>query len=257
MIAVNGTEITADAVRREMQYHPADRREDAHIAAARALVVRELLLQEARRRGIVAEALADESEEESLLRQLLAGEIQVPEPDDETCRRYFATHPENLRAPDSFEASHILLPASPSDPDARAEAKRQAGEIIAELAGDATRFAALAAARSACPSAANGGDLGTIGRGQTVPEFETFLYAVEPGQVCPTPVPTRYGYHVLYLRRRTLGSPPAYAHAKEAIAGYLRERCWREAVHQYIKILAGRAKVEGIDIAAAMTPLVQ
>ena len=58
---------------------------------------------------------------------------------------------------------------------------------------------------SACPSAAQGGHLGQISRGQTVPEFETFLYNLEVGQICPVPVKTRFGYHVLRLDRRIEG----------------------------------------------------
>ena len=50
---VNGVEISDHAINAELQYHPAGSVEEAREAAARALVVRELLLQAAARRGIV------------------------------------------------------------------------------------------------------------------------------------------------------------------------------------------------------------
>ena len=50
---VNGVEISDHAINAELQYHPAGSVEEARAAAARALVVRELLLQTAARRGIV------------------------------------------------------------------------------------------------------------------------------------------------------------------------------------------------------------
>ena len=53
-----------------------------------------------------------------------------------------------------------------------------------------TDLAELAQQLSACSSAAQGGNLGQISRGQTVPEFETFLFNLEPGQICPVPVGT-------------------------------------------------------------------
>ena len=51
-VAVNGVEISPEAIAEEIQHHPAPDAETAWVEAARALAVRELLLQEARRLAI-------------------------------------------------------------------------------------------------------------------------------------------------------------------------------------------------------------
>ena len=119
------------------------------------------------------------------------------------------------------------------------------------------RFSELARARSACPSAAQGGNLGQITRGQTVPEFETFLFNLEPGQICPVPVKTRFGYHVLRLDRRIEGRQLPFEVVRDRIAEYLREHVWRRAVSQYLQLLVGQAEIRGIELNGASTPLVQ
>ena len=100
-------------------------------AAARALVVRELLLQEARRLGVAAEPLADddgrrETDEEALIRALVEREVRVPDPDEARCRRYYEQNLRRFRSPDIYEAAHILFAAAPGDGDARAAARMQA-----------------------------------------------------------------------------------------------------------------------------------
>jgi len=94
-------------------------------------------------------------------------------------------------------------------------------------------------------------------RGQTLPEFETFLFALEEGQLSSVPVKTRYGIHVLRLDRRVAGRTLPFDLVETRIAGFLAEASWRRAVSQYIKILVGRAEINGIDLEGAQSPLVQ
>lgn len=261
-ITVNGHVIDEGDIARETQHHPADSFEIAREEAARALVVRELLLDEARRLGIEADprSLGDgkrESEEDSLIRRLLEQEIHTPDADIESCRRYYENNKRKFRSPELYEAAHIFLPAPPKDENARNAAEAEAKALIAELLAAPDRFAELARARSRCTSAREGGSLGQIARGQTVPEFETFLDALEEGQICPVPVPTRYGFHVVRLDRREPGKQLPFEAMQERIAAYLRDQVWNRAVAQYIRILAGRADIEGFEMEGARTPLVQ
>ena len=263
-VVVNGIEIPERAIAAEMQHHPAERLEAARAAATRALVVRELLLQEARRLGIVegdplpAEGEdAAETPEEAILRTLVSREVKVPTPDEAACRRYYETHPQEMRTPDLFEARHILIAADPRDPAALAQAKAMATSIIDIVAREPGRFAALAAERSDCPSKAQGGMLGQVASADVVPEFATFLEALAEGQLSPVPVVTRYGVHVLRLERRIAGRELPYESVRARVADYLADTVWRRAIGQYVRILAGRARIDGIDIVGAATPLVQ
>lgn len=251
MISVNHRKIPEPAIDAEVQYHPAASLAEARERAALALVIRELLLQEAARFGIEG---ADEAE---TIAGLLDREVTAPQADEATCRRYFERNRDRFVSPDLYEASHILLAAPPEDPVARAEARARAAALIGELAKHPRRFAELARSHSQCSSAAQGGALGQIAAGETAPEFETFLAALEPGQLCPVPVPTRFGYHVLRLDRREPGRPLPFDAVRDRIAEHLEESAWHSAVRQYLQILVGRARIEGIVLPGAASPLVQ
>lgn len=261
-VIVNGTEIDEQEIAAETQNHPAETLSEARDEATRALVVRELLLQEARRLGFTPDPqpLGEgkrETDEDSLIRQLLDDQLELPEADEATCRHYYDNNQSRFRSPDLFEAAHIFFPAPPEDNEARAAAEEKAKVTITELQDDPGRFAELARARSACTSARDGGSLGQITRGQTVPEFETFLDNIEEGQICPVPVATRYGFHVVRLDRREPGRQLPFEAVKDKIAAYLRDRVWARAVAQYVSILAGRADIRGFEVEGARSPLVQ
>lgn len=259
-LRVNNVEIAEAAVAREAQYHPAKDLDEARKAAAEALVIRELLLQRAAERGLLAPDdrtnIVPEREEEAI-RELLAEEVTIPETDDEACRRYWRNNPAKFRSPDLVEAAHILLMAPPDDAEARIRAKAKAMEVIEALKRDPGAFAPLAAELSRCPSKDQGGRLGQLARGDTIAELETFLFNLDPGQLCPVPVETRYGYHVVRIDHRAEGQALPYERVQGQIAEMLRDHAWRQAVRQYIQLLIGQASIEGVDMQGAATPLVQ
>jgi peptidyl-prolyl cis-trans isomerase C len=261
-VSVNGVVISRAAISRETQNHPASKPIEAWLAAARALVVRELLLQEARRVGIEPVALRDaegrrETDEEALVRGLVAQEVVTPQADEVACCRYYEMSRQRFRSSDLYEVRHILLAAPPKDVAARANARRRADIIIAALLYDPSVFGEIAKAESACPSGKVGGSLGQIGLGQTVPEFEQALKSMPVGDVATTPVETRYGFHVVWLDRRIAGREMPLDLVRDRIAAWLDERVRRVAIRQYIAILAGRAEITGVLLDASATPLVQ
>ncbi|MGK2741596.1 peptidylprolyl isomerase [Tepidicaulis sp. LMO-SS28] len=261
-IAVNGKTIEDKAIAAEAQNHPASGPDEAWEDAAYALAVRELLLQEAHRLGLKADEVRDAEgrllmPEEALIETLLEQEVVAPRADEAACKRYYQNNRKRFRTPDLFEARHILLPAPPEDEAACRRAAAQAEALIEEITADPSRFAALAKAYSKCPSAEAGGNLGQLQKGQTVPEFETFLFELEEGQLCPVPVKTRFGAHVLLLERRIEGRQLPFEEVAGRISAYLEEASWRRAVAQYIAILAGQADIQGIDMEGAKSPLVQ
>ncbi|MET4805574.1 peptidylprolyl isomerase [Limibacillus sp. MBR-115] len=252
-ITVNGVVIDPAAIRREAANHPAPDAKLALEAAARALVVRELLIKEAQRLGVEASPERDEkgrieTTEDSQVTALLEKEISTPEIEESHLQRYYENNQAKFRSEDLYEASHILLPARPAEQDAYNAAVGQAENLIAELQARPERFADLAREFSACPSAATGGSLGQITKGQTVPEFETFLFNLEEGQLCPVPVRTSFGAHVVLLERKIPGRQMPFEMVREQIAEYLQIASWTQAVGQYISLLAAEAKIEGLDL---------
>jgi peptidyl-prolyl cis-trans isomerase C len=250
-ITVNDKVIGEREIAHETQYHPADTFEQARRKAAEALVVRELLLQRAGR------LMVEEDGAEARIEALIAREVKIPRADAETCRRYYQTHLGRFRSPDLVEARHILFLADPDDAQAVAAARAKAENVIELLGQRPDRFAELARELSACSSSKQGGTLGQLSRGSTVPEFETFLFELEPGQLCPVPVRTRYGFHVLQLQRRVEGKTLPFEAVQEKVAEYLEESAWRVAVRQYIQLLVGRSKITGIELKGTSSPLMQ
>jgi peptidyl-prolyl cis-trans isomerase C len=255
-VTVNGVLIARDAIAREAQHHPAATPEEALQAATRALVIRELLLQESRRRQIKAVPLQDnagrrETDDEAAMRVLVETMVTTPEPDEAACRRSYEANRARLRSPDIYEVRHILLAAAPGDAEARASARHAATLLIGQLQTNATQFSALAAAHSSCPSRAQGGSLGQISRGQCVPEFEAALAAMQPGTVGAEPVETRYGFHVVVVDRHIAGQPLPFEIARPQIAAWLTARSEQIGVRSYVADLVRQAQIDGVSFDAA------
>jgi len=250
-ITVNGVEISDHAVNVESaHYEGGDIRERQHQAAV-ALVVRELLRQRADELGLPAE-----QDEEARLDALLGEDAPVPVADEAACRAYYDKNRERFTTSPVIAARHILLPAHPDDLEQQDRQREVAERLIATLEDDREAFAALAREHSACPSRDEGGYLGQLERGSTVPELDEVLLR-QPEGLCSRPLGSRYGWHVMEVLQRAEGRQLPYDSVRARIAEYLTERSRRRAVRQYIAVLAGAAEIEGIELESAESPLVQ
>lgn len=86
-------------------------------------------------------------------------------------------------------ARHILVPS-----------EEKASELKAQIEAGAD-FAEVAKANSTCPSARQGGDLGSFGPGQMVKEFDTVVFSAPVGTV-EGPVKTQFGFHLIEVTSR-------------------------------------------------------
>lgn len=217
--------------------------------------VRELLRQRAVAVGLLTPGAAEEARVGAAIEQLLAREVAVPAPTEDECRRYYDAHPEEFRRGDLVFVRHILFQVAPGVPvnHLRALAER----TLAELRRDPERFVEQARELSNCPSGCFCGNLGQIGRGETVPEFEAALFATNATGILPGLVKTRYGFHIVAIDRRIEGDRIPFAAAAAQIGERLSASVERRAVLQYVTILAGQAEIDGVDLAAAASPLVQ
>lgn len=255
-VHVNGVAVPREDIAREVQHHPARTPAEAWQAAARSLVVRELLLQEARRLGLEAAPQHDdagrrETEEEALVRGLVEREVTTPEPDEQACRRYYEQNRKAFRSPAIYEAAHILFAARRGDAEVFALALQTARAALDVLGRDPGRFADLAREHSACPSGAQGGNLGQLTCGQTTPEFEAALVALPVGAMSREPVETRYGLHIIRLDRKIEERQLPFEFVANRIADYLRESVTRRATAQYIARLVSGAEVTGVALEGA------
>ncbi len=237
-VAVNGVEV---AVTEQMT---------SGFAAAR-----ELLRQRAIATGVLAPDATDETEIERRIEDLLAREVATPEPTEEECRRYYDAHPQEFRSGDLVHVRHILFQVTPAAPVPAIRARAE--QTLNQLLREPDRFDAVAREMSNCPSGQHGGNLGQIGRGDTAPEFEKALFRAGPTGLLRGLVKTRYGFHIVAIDQRIPGKTLPFDVAHRQIADRLRAHVNEKALRQYVSVLAGQAKIEGADLDASASPLVQ
>ncbi len=228
----------------------ASRGESPEVAA-----VRELLRQRAIAAGILPPDLDDDDAIGTAIERLLADEVSVPAPTDAECQRYYKSHLKEFQSGDLVYARHILFQVTPSVsvPELRARAER----VLSELLAEPDRFATLARELSNCPSGQQGGNLGQIGRGETVPEFERVLFRLGASGILPELVKTRHGFHIVAVDQTVLGRTLPIDAVRDQIAERLKAAVEEQALRQYVSILAGQAEIAGVDLHPVATPLVQ
>ncbi len=259
-ITVNGRTLPAEAVALEAALHAGAPDPDA--AARRTVAIRELLLQRAGELGLLdngaqraAVIFADRDAEDSVITKVLELDVRTPAPTADECRRYFETHAERFTSGDLVEARHILFAIMPGTPVMAL--RDHAERVLLELRDTPEQFAERAARLSNCPSGQHGGNLGQFGPGEMVPEFDKAIFGTTAVGVLPTLVATRYGFHIISVERRIPGRRLPFEEVESRIADYLAARVEERALKQYVEVLAGRASIEGADLTAAATPLVQ
>lgn len=216
--------------------------------------VHELLRQRAVALGVLGEDASGEDVERGIERTL-AEEVRVPEPSEEECRRYYEQNKQRYRSGDLVHARHILFQVTAGTPVPAVRALAEA--MLAELRMKPELFEERARTKSNCPSGAQGGVLGQLSRGDTVPEFERALFEDETIGVLPKLVNTRHGFHIIAVDRRIPGEQLPFEAVHERIAADLRQRSEARALAQYVRVLAGQAELEGVELDAAASPLVQ
>jgi peptidyl-prolyl cis-trans isomerase D len=117
---------------------------------------------------------------------------------DADLQRVYNQNQEQFRVPERVHVRHILLKTAGKPPSEDAAIKAKATDLLKQIKAGGN-FADLAKKNSEdTGSAAKGGDLDWIARGQTVPEFEQAAFSLKPGETSDL-VKTQYGYHILQV----------------------------------------------------------
>jgi peptidyl-prolyl cis-trans isomerase C len=229
----------------------------------------ELLRQAAIRAGLlavddpapVAGAISEAAS--AAIEALLDRELTVPEPDETACRRHYTANTARYAVGERVHMRHILFAVTPGvDLDAlrrRAEAclidlrARRRDEAV----GEGDRFATAARELSNCPSGAEGGALGWLAAADCAPEFAREIFGQAAVGVLPRLVRSRFGLHVVEVLARQAGRVPPFEEVRAAVAQSLRQQAFATALRQYLRLLAGQARIEGVALEQADTPLVQ
>lgn len=137
-------------------------------------------------------------------------------------------------------ARHILIKVNQIV--SASDARRKLVEIKQRLDNNAAKFEDLARSFSNDLSAAKGGDLGWIYPGDTVPEFERAMDALQPGQISE-PIESPFGFHLIQVLERKQDNVSEERQRRIA-RQMIRDRKLEEATQDWLRQLRDRAYVE-------------
>jgi peptidyl-prolyl cis-trans isomerase C len=248
----------------------------AAAAALQTLIENELLFQEAQRRGFTAvkervdeelAAIAGQFPTQPMFEKALAQMNLTPEDlrrdlehaqsvkrmietsiepgvtvSAEEVRAYYDANPRLFTDPERIRARHIFLRIVPdTTEDQKAEMRR----ILEQLRQRALRgesFAELARQYSQDKVAKEDGDLGFIARGQVAKDFETTLFALQPGEISGV-VTSVYGYHLIQAVEHQPAALVSFARVEKSLTEFVRKRKVDEAVTRLTQELRDKAKI--------------
>jgi peptidyl-prolyl cis-trans isomerase C len=169
--------------------------------------------------------------------------IKVTEDD---AKKYYDENPDKFKVPEQVRASHILISTELTDPNAdpnqvKAQARAKAEGLLKQVKEGAD-FAAVAKENSACPSSAQGGDLGKFGRDSMVKPFEEAAFSLKVGEISDL-VETQFGYHIIKVTEHQDASTVAFAEAKDQLMASLKTAKMQDAFRTYIESLQNKAKI--------------
>lgn len=144
---------------------------------------------------------------------------------------FYHSHPEKFRVPEQRTARHILISINPDFPEnTRENARRRIEEIAETLKRKPHKFAALALKNSECPTAFNGGELGTLVEGKLYPELDAALFYLKEQEISPV-VETEIGFHLIQCQKiihaETLSLKKATPKIKQLMQERYRRNCQR------------------------------
>lgn len=165
--------------------------------------------------------------------------------EDEAKKFYNDNKEKTFTKGERIGVSHILIGvAKNASPEARKQAKEKAVSLLKRLK-EGEDFATVARKESTSPTKEQGGELGVLGRGQTVPLFEKAAFALKAGEISDV-VETQFGYHIIKVTQKFPPSMENYPEVKVKIAGYLKREKIRNLVNAYVEEQRRKASIEKI-----------
>jgi len=169
---------------------------------------------------------------------------------------YYNDHRDQYRTPEQVKVSHILiktpLPGADGKVDEKGvtEAQNRAADLLKQLKGGA-KLEDLATKYSEDPgSAKQGGSLGWIGKGQTVPEFEKTAFSLPVGQISDL-VKSSYGFHIIRVDEKKDAHMKTLDEVKDQIEPLLKHQKAQQIAQKQAEQLLKDARAKGLEAAAA------
>ena len=178
--------------------------------------------------GLTEEALRGQIGDQMAFKKYAESQIN-----DQKLQQHFAAHKQEFDGT-QVKASHVLIKLEEaSTPQQHKAASEKIALIRQEIVGGLD-FAAAAKKYSACPSSAQGGDLGFFARhGQMVEPFAAAPFALPVGEVSQ-PVETDFGYHLIKVTETKPGEM-TFDMAKDSVRRVLFMDLWQNAAREQQK----------------------
>jgi peptidyl-prolyl cis-trans isomerase D len=183
----------------------------------------------------------------------IQGGVQVTH---DELQSYYNQHRDQYRVAEQAKVSHILIKTPLPGPDGKvdekgvAEAQRRAEDLLKQLKAGA-KFEDLARKYSEDPgSAKEGGSLGWIDKGRTVPEFEKAAFSLPKGQISDL-VKSSYGFHIIRVDDRQDAHMKTLEEVKDQIEPNLKQQKAQQIAQKQAEDLLQQAKTQGLDAAAS------
>lgn len=174
-----------------------------------------------------------------------------PQVADADIQSYYNAHQAQYSVKEQVRVRHILM-AVPRGADAKADAaaKAKAEDLLKQIKSGGN-FADLAAKNSDDPgSKVQGGELGWLDRGRTVPEFDKTAFSLNAGQTSDV-IKTQFGYHILQVEEKKTAHVRPLAEVRAEIVPVLEQQRAVAAEQSFASQIAADAKKNGIEKAAA------
>jgi peptidyl-prolyl cis-trans isomerase D len=175
----------------------------------------------------------------------------VPQVTDADVQQYYTQHQKDYQVDDQVKVRHILIKVDPNaDAKADAAAKEKAEDILKQL-HNGGNFADLAKKNSDDPGSKDqGGELGFIKHGVTVPEFDKAAFALQKGQTSDL-VRTKFGYHIIQAEEKDTAHTRSLDEVKQTIVSVLTRQKEAQAEQAFAQQLANEAQKNGLTQTAA------
>ena len=170
--------------------------------------------------------------------EIMEGAMSQDLPTEEDAKEFYSRNEQQFKLPEQVHASHILVKGEGEDSKARIE------QAARELK-DGRDFAEAAKEYSGDASAAKGGDLGWVPRGQVVPDFEKEVFALAAGGVS-APFQTQFGWHIVKLHEHQEPRQQPIEEVREQIAMMLIKQHRHESYAKFLDELKSRATIEEV-----------
>jgi len=174
----------------------------------------------------------------------------------EDLQAYYDQHRDDYRVPEQVSVSHILIKTPLPGPDGKVDAKgtedarKKAEDVLKQLKAGGN-FADLARKYSEDPgSGKNGGSLGWIGRGRTVPEFEKAAFSLAKGSTSDL-VQSSYGFHIIRVDDQQSAHVKTLDEVKDQIEESIKQQKAAQAAANQVNALLAQARTAGLEKAAA------